>query len=442
MAIEKGDEAEMETSPPSPFAIPLAALVSLAAGESSLSATSNGSASEAIDIESPPIDRLLKHLGSCPLTGIDSSTIADRKSAYGVNSIEKQKKQSYLFLAWEASKDFVLIALFVMAIVSLVTEIIGKNTGDSHSDTPVWIESFAILFSCFIIINVTASIDYVKQYAFERLTQICDENNKKTVIRDGKQEMITDGAIVVGDVVLFDSHTSPSIPADTILLSGESIKVDESSLTGESRLIPKALNDLILGGTSVSEGAGKLLVIAVGTNTTAGKINEAVYSDSAEKEDSPLTAKLEKLAKLIGWFGLSAAILAFVVMLIIGQAVKDEDRKEIITYFVTAVTVLAVAVPEGLPLAVTLSLAFSSNKMMKEQNLVKQLAACETMGCATTICTDKTGTLTTNKMTARTLFVFPKMFKPRVTESLAEIVQGERESVDKNVLSMIKEAIR
>jgi P-type E1-E2 ATPase len=174
--------------------------------------------------------------------------------------------------------------------------------------------------------------------------------------------------------------------------------MNESSLTGESHLISKQPGDVILSGTNAVQGSGKMVVIAVGVNSVSGKIKARVYETGdhedelgGEGENSPLYVKLDDIAKKIGLGGTVAASIAFIVSCIIGLGVEGESASNIVDYLVTAITVLAVAVPEGLPLAVTLSLAFSSNKMMSEQNLVKHLEACETMGCATTICTDKTG---------------------------------------------------
>ena len=141
-----------------------------------------------------------------------------------------------------------------------------------------------------------------------------------------------------------------------------------------------------------------MVVIAVGINSVAGKIKARVYESEDHKDDlggddeeSPLFVKLDTLAKQIGMAGTCAASVAFIASCIIGLGIEGDDLSDILGYLITAITVLAVAVPEGLPLAVTLALAFSSNKMTKDQNLVKHLDACETMGCATTICTDKTG---------------------------------------------------
>ncbi len=177
--------------------------------------------------------------------------------------------------------------------------------------------------------------------------------------------------------------------------------MNESSLTGESIPVKKQAGDIILSGTNAVQGSGKMVVVAVGIHSVAGRIKARVYEsgdgdddeDNMEGDDeTPLYQKLDKIAKQIGIAGTIAAIFAFAVSAAIGLGHHKENWKALIDYFIVAVTVLAVAVPEGLPLAVVLALAFSSNKMMGENNMVKSLDACETMGCATTICTDKTGT--------------------------------------------------
>ena len=204
-----------------------------------------------------------------------------------------------------------------MALVSLTTELVGSKTTDKHNstNTPVWLESFAILLSCFLIVNVTATIDYLKQSAFARLASIVDENNGKKLLRNNATvTTLPDASIVVGDILLFNSHSNASIPADALLLEGTEVSMNESALTGESRLIPKKPGDILLSGTTVSLGSGKVLIIAVGANTAGGQIMKAIYADGDSAEDSPLTTKLEKLAKFIMWFGLAAAILSFLVI--------------------------------------------------------------------------------------------------------------------------------
>lgn len=336
-------------------------------------------------------------LRSSPESGIDPREIEYRREVFGSNAIQEKQTESFLKLCWEAVQDFVLVMLIVLGIIGIVVETTTLEEGEKC--TTCWIEGAAILVSVIIVVLVTASIDYAKQFAFLKLTRSLHETNTKQVIRDAKQVSVTDDDIVVGDILSVNSHNLASIPADCVLLGPPSdLKVDESTLTGESKLISKLPGDVVLSGTHAVQGSGKMVVIAVGVNSVAGKIRARVYeSDDHEDdlegddEDSPLFVKLDRLAKRIGIAGTVAAALAFIVSTIVGLGVNKEPPQELINYLITAITVLAVAVPEGLPLAVTLALAFSSNKMMKEQNLVKHLDACETMGCATTICTDKTG---------------------------------------------------
>jgi cation transport ATPase len=335
-------------------------------------------------------------LRSSPESGIDPREVEHRRLMFGTNAITTKKLDSFLTLCWEAVQDFVLIMLIVLGILSIVVEV-STNVGDCAT---CWIEGAAILVSVCIVVLVTASIDFAKQFAFLRLTRSLHDTNTKQVIRDAKQVSVIDDDIVVGDILSVNAHNLASIPADCILLGPASdLKMNESSLTGESKLISKRPGDVILSGTSVAQGSAKMVVIAVGVNSVAGKIKAQVYESEGHEnglegddDRSPLFIKLEALAKRIGIIGTVAACLAFIVSCIVGFAFNGEEARIVIKYLITAITVLAVAVPEGLPLAVTLALAFSSNKMMKEQNLVKHLDACETMGCATTICTDKTGT--------------------------------------------------
>lgn len=342
-------------------------------------------------------------LRSKPEDGIknEHSDIEFRREAFGTNAIADKKLDSFLKLCWNAVQDFVLIMLIVLGVIGIVVETtIGVEEGESCG--ACWIEGAAILASVCIVVLVTASIDYAKQFAFIRLTRSLHETNTKIVIRDGHQLSVIDDEIVVGDILSVNSHNAASIPADCIVLGppvSGGLKMDEASLTGESVLISKNPGDVVLSGTTAVQGSAKMVVIAVGVNSVAGKIRAHVYDSSDHEgeglegdDESPLFTKLEKIAKQIGIAGTIAALVSLAVNCIKGFAFDNQDPKEyLIEYIVVAITVLAVAVPEGLPLAVTLSLAFSSNKMMKEQNLVKHLDACETMGCATTICTDKTG---------------------------------------------------
>ena len=338
-------------------------------------------------------------LRSNPEAGIsvDANELNHRIEVFGSNSIAEKKLTSFLVLMWEALQDFVLIALLVMGVVTIIVETtIALEPGEKCG--PCWLEGFAILTSVCIVVLITAGIDYGKQLAFRDLSKKLETRNTKSVIRNGEQVLVTDAEIVVGDILSVNSHSLASISADCVLLGPNvDLQMNESSLTGESHTVKKRPGDVILSGTNAIEGSGKMVVIAVGINSVAGRIKARVYEsedhdDELEgDEETPLFKKLDNIAKQIGLAGTGAALFAFLISTVIGFAVKKEEWKMLLEYFIVAITVLAVAVPEGLPLAVTLSLAFSSRKMMSDNNMVKTLSACETMGCATTICTDKTG---------------------------------------------------
>lgn len=339
-------------------------------------------------------------LKSDPNQGISDNNeeILHRMRVFGSNTFTKKKMKSYLVLCWEALQNFVLIMLLIMATITISVETtIGLDEGEKCNGC--WLESVGIFLSVLIVVNARAGIDYMKQFAFKRLSESLDETNKKCVIRNGEHGIVADAGIVVGDILSVNSHSLATVPADCVLLgSANDIRLDESSLTGESNAVRKKPGDVVLSGTNAVEGSGSMVVIAVGVHSVAGRIKAHVYE--CEESDhvvgdtrTPLYTKIDKLAKQIAVFGTVAAVSAFILSTSIGLSYRkvEEAWTPIIDYFVVAVTVLAVAVPEGLPLAVVLALAFSSNKMMDESNMVKSLDACETMGCATTICTDKTG---------------------------------------------------
>ena len=318
----------------------------------------------------------------------------------------------------------------------------------------------------FVVINVTAFNDYQKEQQFRALKAKADEGKAVAVIRDG-QPLSTDvrpEEVVVGDVV--DVKAGDVLGADGILIEGTNVTVDESVLTGESKTRAKDPVDVpwLFSGTSVQTGQGKMLVTAVGVNSAEGAINTLVTGSGDEEiarikaveetlqlprlfaldqndnattvkvsehtanadrnnkqrgqRDSVLALKLQKLAMSLG---IVAAVVAFLCFL--GLTIRllittygscagcDDDGwsvskwREIVSFVITAITVLVVAIPEGLPLAVTISLAYSVRKMQKDMCLVRVLASCETMGNAQCICSDKTGTLTQNKMSVQALWI-------------------------------------
>uniref|UniRef100_A0A672STP4 Calcium-transporting ATPase n=1 Tax=Sinocyclocheilus grahami TaxID=75366 RepID=A0A672STP4_SINGR len=351
-------------------------------------------------------------------------------------------------------------------------QLVGEDEGEAQAG---WIEGAAILFSVIIVVLVTAFNDWSKEKQFRGLQSRIEQEQKFTVIRKGQVIQIPVAEIVVGDIAQI--KYGDLLPADGILIQGNDLKIDESSLTGESDHVRKSLekDPMLLSGTHVMEGSGRMVVSAVGLNSQTGiiftllgagsedeekkmkKVHDATKTqdgialeiqplkseegaESEEKEEkeekekkkvnvtkkekSVLQGKLTRLAVQIGKAGLIMSAVTVIILILFfvidtfgvqGREWTAECTPIYIQYFVKffiiGVTVLVVAVPEGLPLAVTISLAFSVKKMMKDNNLVRHLDACETMGNATAICSDKTGTLTMNRMTVVQAYIGDTHYK-------------------------------
>ena len=350
-----------------------------------------------------------------------SDAYSDRIRVYKRNVLPAKKATPLWMLMWQVYKDPVLILLTAAAVISLALGLY-ETFGAQHepgAPTPVdWVEGVAICVAIVIVVAVGSLNDWQKERAFAKLNQK-KEDRKVKVIRSGKSSMINVHDILVGDVL----HLEPGdmIPTDGIFINGSGVKCDESSATGESDQLKKTsgeqvirlleaghhdardLDPFIISGAKVLEGIGTYLVTSVGVNSSFGKIMMSVRQDA---EATPLQKKLGGLATAIAKLGGSAALLLFFVLLFRFLASLSGDNRSgaekassFMDILIVAITVIVVAVPEGLPLAVTLALAFATTRLLKENNLVRVLRACETMGNATTVCSDKTGTLTTNKMT-------------------------------------------
>ncbi|XP_040424524.1 plasma membrane calcium-transporting ATPase 2 isoform X14 [Anas acuta] len=418
---------------------------------------------------------LCRHLKTSPTEGL-AGTAADlekRKLIFGKNFIPPKKPKTFLQLVWEALQDVTLIILEIAAIISLGlsfyqppgegNEGCGTATGGAEDEGEAeagWIEGAAILLSVICVVLVTAFNDWSKEKQFRGLQSRIEQEQKFTVVRGGQVIQIPVAEIVVGDIA--QVKYGDLLPADGIFIQGNDLKIDESSLTGESDQVRKSVDKdpMLLSGTHVMEGSGRMLVTAVGVNSQTGiiftllgaggeeeekKDKKAKQQDGAaamemqplksaeggegddkdkkksnmhKKEKSVLQGKLTKLAVQIGKAGLvMSAITVIILVLYFAIDTFVVKKKQwlpectpvyvqyFVKFFIIGVTVLVVAVPEGLPLAVTISLAYSVKKMMKDNNLVRHLDACETMGNATAICSDKTGTLTTNRMTVVQAYV-------------------------------------
>ncbi|XP_057217610.1 plasma membrane calcium-transporting ATPase 2 isoform X5 [Triplophysa rosa] len=427
------------------------------------------------------IEGLCQRLKTCPTVGLegDSSDLDKRRETLGQNLIPPKKPKTFLQLVWEALQDVTLIILEIAAIISLGlsfyqppgegSEACGTvNAGaeDEGESEAGWIEGAAILLSVVCVVLVTAFNDWSKEKQFRGLQSRIEQEQKFQVVRGGQTIQLPVADIVVGDIALV--KYGDLLPADGILIYSSDMKIDESSLTGESDHVQKAIekDPMLLSGTHVMEGSGRMVVTAVGVNSQTGIIftllstggeeeekkekkvkkqdgaaamemqplksaeggetdeKEKKKSSGSKKEKSVLQGKLTKLAVQIGKAGLVMSAIT-VIILVLYFAIENfvlQKRQWLpectpiyiqyfVKFFIIGVTVLVVAVPEGLPLAVTISLAYSVKKMMKDNNLVRHLDACETMGNATAICSDKTGTLTTNRMTAVQLYVADVHYK-------------------------------
>uniref|UniRef100_A0A667Z7P1 Calcium-transporting ATPase n=1 Tax=Myripristis murdjan TaxID=586833 RepID=A0A667Z7P1_9TELE len=467
------------------------------------------------------VQGICRRLKTSPIEGLSGNPVdlEKRRTAFGKNFIPPKKAKTFLQLVWEALQDVTLIILEIAAIISLGLSFYHPPGGDSESKCGVpvacgvedegesqagWIEGAAILFSVIIVVLVTAFNDWSKEKQFRGLQSRIEQEQKFTVIRKGQVIQIPVAEIVVGDIAQI--KYGDLLPADGILIQGNDLKIDESSLTGESDQVRKSLekDPMLLSGTHVMEGSGRMVVSAVGLNSQTGiiftllgagendeekkvkkskkqgppenrnkaktqdgialeiqplKSEEAAESEEKEekeeaktvkkvnvtkKEKSVLQGKLTRLAVQIGKAGLimSAVTVIILILYFVIDTFGVQRRpwltectpiyiQYFVKFFIIGVTVLVVAVPEGLPLAVTISLAYSVKKMMKDNNLVRHLDACETMGNATAICSDKTGTLTMNRMTVVQAYIGdthyktvpdPSVIKPETLEIMVNSI--------------------
>ena len=340
------------------------------------------------------ITSLLELLGTHPDHGISEKTVDERRIVLGANALPSAPRKSFWQLFVDTFDDATLQILIVAAIVSLVIGIYDDPaTG--------YVEGLAILAACLIVSFVTAINDYQKESQFRELSAANDDVDV-VVVRSGKYKKIPVDEIVVGDLVCLEA--GDNIPCDGVLVNYDGLEVDESALTGEPDDIDKDSDHdpFMLSGCTANAGSGKFVATAVGRYSQWGVIKRNLEK---EQEETPLQEKLDDMAALIGYVGMAAAAATFIAMMFIKIVVQPDYLKDISVFhhaldaFIIGVTIVVVAVPEGLPLAVTISLAFSTKKMLADQNLIRHLAACETMGNATNICSDKTGTLTENRMT-------------------------------------------
>ncbi|OVA07520.1 Cation-transporting P-type ATPase [Macleaya cordata] len=367
----------------------------------------------------------------------DDVDILSRKNTFGSNTYPRKKPRSFWMFLWEAWQDLTLIILIIAAAASLGLGI--KSEGLKKG----WYDGGSIAFAVLLVIVVTAVSDYRQSLQFQNLNEE-KRNIHMEVIRGGKRVAVSIFDIVVGDVVPL--KIGDQVPADGVLIAGHSLAIDESSMTGESKIVQKdRKRPFMMSGCKVADGYGTMLVTGVGINTEWGLLMASISEDTGE--ETPLQVRLNGVATFVGIVGLLVALFVLIVLLIRyftghsknpdgsiqfvkGKTSASNAFDGTIKIITVAVTIVVVAVPEGLPLAVTLTLAYSMRKMMADKALafelhVRRLSACETMGSATTICSDKTGTLTLNQMTVVEAYIGGKKIdQPDKTAQLSPTAES------------------
>ena len=326
--------------------------------------------------------------------GLSKEKAEERQEKYGFNELQQIAKKSIIQRFLEQFKDFSIIVLIIAAIVS---GIVGVLQGEGITDT--------IIILIVVIVNAIIGVaqESKAEKSLEALQKLSDHASK--VIRNENMEVVPSKELVPGDIVVLD--TGDYIPADLRIIEAVNLKTQESSLTGESVPVEKTSEiieeqeigigdrkNMLFSSSLVTYGRGKGIVVETGMTTEVGKI--AGMINSTEKQETPLQQKLDKLGKTLG----IAALVICAVIFILGIL----QGKEIISMFMTAVSLAVAAIPEGLVAVSTIVLAIGVQKMVKKNAIVKRLPAVETLGSATVICSDKTGTLTQNKMTVEKIF--------------------------------------
>lgn len=354
--------------------------------------------------------------------GLTSQEVAESRLKHGDNVITPPKDDSAWLLLAEKFRDPIIRILLLAAVLSLAIGFIHKD----------FTESVGIICAIILATFVGFWFEWDARRRFRRLNRVNDDIPVK-VMREGSIREISRREVVTGDVVHIE--TGETVPADGELVEAVSLKINESTLTGEpevdktvdeAHFDPEATypSNVALRGTTVADGYGVLVVTAVGDATEAGRVTEQATVQSDEQ--TPLNRQLTRLSRLIGRLGIVLSALIFCVML--GKALFQGDllqddwlniSKHILHIFMVSVAIIVMAVPEGLPMSITLSLAMSMRRMLRTNNLVRRMHACETMGAVTVICTDKTGTLTQNRMHVQELIRYDALGDREFAEIVA-----------------------
>ncbi len=361
-------------------------------------------------------EELLAKTGTDSEKGLNPEQVEKSRRTYGTNSFVRQSHESLAKRIWDASTEPMLVMLIFAAIITLAVNITRYFTGGEYN----FLECVGIFAAIALSVVITIITEGKSAKAFEALNKI-NEDTLIKVIRNGEPQLITQKEIVVGDIIMIE--TGDKIVADGRLFSSNDLSVDESALTGESLPVKKDAEfvcqkstpvaeraNMLYSGCFVSAGNGQMLVTGVGNDTEFGQIAQEL--SSIEKTTTPLQEKLDKLGKQITVLGASAAAIVFAIEVLQFVMNGQLNLDTVSDAFITSIVLIVAAVPEGLPTIVAVSLALNIIKMSKENALVKKMIACETIGCVNIICSDKTGTLTENRMTVQKIYTGGELIDP------------------------------
>lgn len=354
-------------------------------------------------------ESLVKHFSSDPINGLSAEQAEKNRKEYGRNTLTKEKSESLLKRIIGAASEPMILMLVMAGIIALAVNILRGVTGGEAD----FLECVGIFAAISLSVIITVIMEGKSAKAFEALSKISDDNMIK-VIRGGDTAMISQKEIVSGDILLLS--TGDKIPADGRLLESTGLSVDESTLTGENipakkdadliitdEKIPLAeRGNMLYSGNYITGGYCKLLVTSVGDSTEFGKIASELTKQ--DKSSTPLQEKLARLGKTITILGIIAAVIVFISEIISFALNGGLVFEDILEAFVTSIVLIVAAVPEGLPTIVAVSLSINIIKLSHQNALVKKMIASETVGCINVICSDKTGTLTENKMTVSAFY--------------------------------------
>ena len=357
---------------------------------------------------------VLNELGVNPDKGLNDEEVKTSREKNGTNSFGEGEKVSLIKRIWDAATEPMLILLIVAAVITIAVNVANYVRGGEYN----FIECIGIIVAIALCVVITVVTEGRSAKAFEELNKI-NEDTLVKVIRNGEAQYVTQGEIVVGDIMLLE--TGDKIVADGRLIESHELNVDESTLTGESEHVTKNEDfvgddgtqvadriNMVYSGCFVSGGTAKMVVTAVGKDTEFGLI--AGELSSVDQTSTPLQEKLDRMGKMIAILGIIAAVVVLGIQ--IWQMRGNLNFNSVSEAFITSIVLIVAAVPEGLPTIVAVSLALNIIKMTRENALVKKMVACETIGCVNIICSDKTGTLTENKMTVKKFYANDELLEP------------------------------